>query len=351
MRVPSILRFALLALWFCAGGAQAQDDALYEGESMVHSQGEEQRAAALPRALGQVLVKVTGDAAAAADPAFARALGNAASLVQQYRYREDVVNVGGAPQVRSVLIARFNPQAVDALVAAAGRTLWPAPRPRPLLWLAIDDGRGPRLVGEAQQNAVSSLTRRASERGLGLAFPLGDAQDQTLGGPQAVWRDDIGAVRDAALRYGNSPVLIGKLRRGGAGWQGEWILIDGGTQLHRWSASDANAATVLAAGADGAASSLSRHFSARILTGPAGDYEVMILGLVDGDDYGRLLAYLKRVPVIRSIQPLQGSGDTLRLKLALSSGVEGLARLARSGAVLRPLETPVEGLPAFQLEP
>src|SRR5688572_7309118 len=183
MRVPPVLRFVFLALWLCAGLARAQDDALYEGESMVDSQSEEQRAAALPRALGQVLVKVTGDPAAASDPAFARALGNAARMVQQYRYREDVVNVGGAPQLRSFLIARFNPAAVDSLIAGAGRTVWPAPRPKPIVWLAIDDGRGPRLVGEAQQSAVSALTRRAGERGLALAYPLADAQDQTLGGP------------------------------------------------------------------------------------------------------------------------------------------------------------------------
>ena len=91
MRVSPLLRFVYLALWLCAGAAWAQDDALYEGESMVDSQSEEQRAAALPRALGQVLVKVTGDPAAASDPAFQGALGRAAGMVQQYRYREDVV--------------------------------------------------------------------------------------------------------------------------------------------------------------------------------------------------------------------------------------------------------------------
>ena len=251
MRVSPLLRFVFLALWLCAGAATAQDDALYEGESMVDSQSEEQRAAALPRALGQVLVKVTGDPSAASDPAFQGALGRAAGMVQQYRYREDVVTQGGVPRLRSFLIARFNPQSVDALIVGAGRRIWPAPRPRPLLWLAIDDGRGPRLVGEAQQSAVASLIRRAAERGLQIAFPLADVQDQTLGGPQSVWNGDTAAVRDAAMRYGGAPVLIGKLRRGGSGWLADWVLIDGGTELHRWNGSNANAGAVLAGGADG----------------------------------------------------------------------------------------------------
>jgi hypothetical protein len=144
---------------------------------------------------------------------------------------------------------------------------------------------------------------------------------------------------------------VGKLRRGGAGWQGDWVLIDGGTELQRWSATDANAGAVLAAGADGAASALSTHFSTRILTGPAGDYEVLVQGLADSDDYGRVLAYLKRVAIVRHIEPLQAHGDMLRLKLRLSSGVESLSRLVASGGVLRPLDTPVDGVPAFHLEP
>jgi hypothetical protein len=351
MRVSPLLRFAFFALWLCAGAAWAQDDALYEGESMVDSQSEEQRAAALPRALGQVLVKVTGDPSAASDPAFQDALGRAAGMVQQYRYREDVVTEGGAPRLRSVLIARFNAQAVDALIVSAGRRIWPAPRPRPLLWLAIDDGRGARLVGEAQQSAVASLTRRAGERGLQFSFPLADAQDQTLAGPQSVWNGDTAAVRDAALRYGAAPVLMGKLRRGGSGWLADWVLIDGGTELYRWTGSDANAGSVLAGGADGAASALAKHFATRILSGPAGDYEVMLVGLAHGEDYGRALAYLKRVPIVRDVQPLQAGGDMLRVKLALSSGVQGLTRLVANGGVLRPLDAPVDGLPAFQLEP
>jgi len=351
MRVSPLLRFVFLALWLAAGTALAQDEALYEGESMVDSQSEEQRAAALPRALGQVLVKVTGDPAAASDPAFQGALGRAAGMVQQYRYREDVVTVDGAPQLRSFLIARFNPAAVDSLVASAGRTVWPTPRPAPILWLAIDDGRGPRLVGEAQQNAVAALTRRAAERGIGIAFPLADAQDQTLGSPQAVWSGDLGAVSNAAARYGGAPVLIGKLRRGGGGWVADWVMADGGSELHRWQSVDAQAGTVLANGADGAASTLARHFATRILTGPAGDYEVLVGGLARAEDYGRVLAYLKRVPIVRRIEPLQARGDLLHLRLSLSSGVESLARLVASGGVLRPLEAPVDGLPAFQLEP
>lgn len=349
--VQIVLPVVLFALFAGAGQASAQDNTLYEGESMVDSQSEDQRAAALPRALGQVLVKVTGDPAAASDPAFASGLSGAARMVQQYRYREDVITRNGVPQRVSFLIARFSPQAVDSMIANAGRTVWPAPRPRPLLWLAIDDGRGPRLVGEAQASAVSALTRRAAERGLQMSFPLADVQDQTLGGPQAVWRDDVAAVRDAARRYGAAPLLLGRMRRGDGGWNAEWVLLDGATEVRRWTAVDPNAINVLVAGADGMATALAKNFSTRILSGPAGDYEVLLTGLASAEDYGRALAYLKRVPVVRGVQTLEAVDDKLRLRLQLSTGVEGLSRLLESGGVLRPLETAGDGVAVFQLEP
>lgn len=104
----SLFRFLAFSLLLGSGLAAAQDGALYEGEAPVDNQTEERRLAALPHALAQVLVKVTGDAGAATDPAFAAALGGASRMLQQYRYRQDVVTSSGAPELKLFLIARFN---------------------------------------------------------------------------------------------------------------------------------------------------------------------------------------------------------------------------------------------------
>src|SRR5690606_11916315 len=200
------------------------------------SEGE--RRAAAPRALSEVLVKLTGDDAAPSHPALAELVANAASLIQQYRYREDARIVDGVPQRRTTLIARFSSDAVNARVLEAGLPLWPEPRPPVTVWLGIDDGSGARLVSSAQAGAVGALTAQAGKRGVELVFPLLDLEDQNNLDVQDVWREDVTVIRDASVRYGGSAVLSGRLRRDGGGWASSWVVIDGDEVLERWSASD-----------------------------------------------------------------------------------------------------------------
>ena len=60
----------------------------------------------------------------------------------------------GAPTFGTTLVVRFDEEKVDDLVDTLGLPVWPQPRPKPVLWLAIDDGSGPRLVGLTQVNAA-----------------------------------------------------------------------------------------------------------------------------------------------------------------------------------------------------
>lgn len=332
--------------------APAQDPSLYEGEAPVSDQGEAQRIAALPRALAQVLDKVTGEAGTGARPELAAALSDAPRLMQQYRYRQDVDTRSGTPELRLFLIARFDPVAVDSMIGRAGLPIWPSPRPKPLLWLAIDDGRGPRLVGQAQASAVAPLTRRGTERGLGFAFPKADLADQTVGGAQAVWSNDLESVRTAATRYGRrAPLVIGRMERAPGGWSAQWRLLDQGRELHSWNSLDPDASVVLAAGADGAATALARAYAELVLGGEPGDYAVVVTGLDQATDYARTLQYLQKLPIVQAVQVIEASGDRVHLMLTLRSGVEGLVRLADGGGVLQPEagDTP-DAPPQFRLE-
>jgi hypothetical protein len=97
---------------------------LYAGQVPVGSQADEERAGALRAAFAQVVVKVSGDAAIVSKPDVAKAIANADKYVQQYQYAQDVVNENGQPQVHLSLIAQFDRDAVDRLLAeisGAGR--------------------------------------------------------------------------------------------------------------------------------------------------------------------------------------------------------------------------------------
>ena len=319
------LFFALWAGLWCAV-AQAQDLDLYEGEVPVASQSEADRAAALPAALAQVLAKVGGASSSEANTQ------QASGLLQQYRYRQEMVNVDGVTQSRLHLIARFDRNGVQRMLDASGNIALPAQRPQPMLWLAIDDGSGARIVSQDAAPAVAPLTSRAVQRGLRVRLPSYDEQDRSILIPRDIPGGEPYSVDIATQRYGG-PALIGWLRRGESGWIADWRLRDGDQDISRWSSQDAQAAVVLAAGADGAADALAQRYTQMVLSGAAGRYRIVVEGLRDGADYARVMQVIRRQPIVREIVPASLAGERLELELELSSGVEGLARLLQ-GSVL-----------------
>ncbi len=89
---------------------------LYTGSAPVNSQSDEDRATALRAALGQVVVKASGDPGALSRPEVIKALARADRYMQQYSYQP---NTGGDPSLpasRFVLVAQFDRSSVDAML-------------------------------------------------------------------------------------------------------------------------------------------------------------------------------------------------------------------------------------------
>ncbi|MCL7713053.1 DUF2066 domain-containing protein [Stenotrophomonas mori] len=343
----SLAFFLFLALGLSAPLASAQSGVRTEGdlasaqnpyqaEVPVNSQSDADRNGALSRALGAVLGKLSGDRSAMTRPGVAQALRGARDMVESYDYRQDQsVSATGAPSFRTLLVARFRQDDVDGLVAALGLPVWPQPRPKPVVWMAIDDGSGPRLVGVQQANAARPLLDRAVERGFRLGLPGGGAAEQALVG--AIWRQDTAAIARASSRYAPPMQLVGKLyRASGGGWMADWVFVDDGRELGRWSTRDSDARRAMAGGADGAAEALVKRYAKVPEAGPAGVYRVAITGLRSADDYLRVAATLQSLAVVRSIVPVQASGDRLELDLELITGLQGLNRMLGGSAAFEP---------------
>jgi len=312
----------------------------YEAEVPVRGQAEGDRNGGMARALGVVLGKLSGDRNVTARPGVAQALRNASDYVQSYDFKQDQgTAANGAPSFQTLLVARFRQDDVDALAAGLGLPIWPQPRPKPVLWLAIDDGSGPRLVSVQQANAVRPVLNRAIERGYKLGLPTGGAAEQALVG--AIWRQDTAAVARASARYSPPMQLIGKLYRADNGWKADWVFIDNGRELNRWSTSDGNAMRAMSAGADGAADALVRRYAkAGAATGQAGSYRIVVGGVDSADDYLRLVSGLRAVPVVRNITPVRAQGSQLELSLDMTTGLAGLNRMLGDGGVIVPSAVP-----------
>lgn len=113
-------RIACLCILLASVSA-AHAGGFYTGQVAVNSQAVTERSEALKSALAQVMVRLAGgDNAVLARPEVARAVANAAQYVQQYQYSRDIATDNGQPQGHLSLIAQFDRDAVDKLLADQG---------------------------------------------------------------------------------------------------------------------------------------------------------------------------------------------------------------------------------------
>jgi hypothetical protein len=390
MRTPTFHRLALLALMIAATSLHAQDDpvaggddpdraatvaagedagdgeaaaprtlpaerdpALYRADVELISQGESERRAAKSRALGMVLVKITGNPQAAGHPVVRRAMAQADAFVvdesatEASSDQEGNTAVGGATVYKTKMSFAFDPGSIDALIAGAGLDYWPSPRTRPILWLAIDDGKGARLVNSQQLNVVRPLAARGLDRGLRFGMPSGTAVEQAA--VQTIWAQNPAPMRALTARYGAQAQLLGKMYRSAGGWTADWVLSRGESELSRWTYSDTSPQRVIASGADGAADALAARDGIAFATGQPGPLQIEVAGIRSAADFARAMGYLQSLPVVRSVDVLEAGADTLRLQLDLAVGPEGFDRFVASGSTLDADTVPTGDTPRFRL--
>lgn len=317
-------------------GARARGQSAYQAEVTVRSQSENERNGGFARALSQVLANMSGDRNPGARPGMSEELRRAREYVEGYDYRQDEGrSASGAPTFSTTMVVRFHPDKVDELVRMVGLPVWPSPRPKPVLWLAIDDGSGPRLVGLQQNNAARSILDRARARGYALGLPAGNAAEQAMAG--AIWRGDTAAVARTSRAYAPPMQLLGKLYRAGNGWRADWIFVDDGKVLARTSSNDGDARRAMAAGADMAANALIRKYArATAPASPPGDFTLTIGGVKDAHDYLRLIGWLEGHALVGSVVPVSAGDNALVLRLHLKTGLAGFTRaLGRDGVLVQ----------------
>jgi hypothetical protein len=310
-----------------------QVPAFYTAEVPVLSESAGERQVALGRALAQVVVRLTGNSQAAANAVVRRAAAHAEDMLTDSQYRQDNETVNGVPVFKTTLVASFDMDGVDALIAGAGLKYWSGNRPRPLLWLAIDDGRGPRLVTGQQLNVVKPLATRGLERGLRFLLPAGSAAEQAAVG--SIWNLDSAAVQTLTARYNNDTQLIGKMYRSVSGWSAWWVLSRAGTELGRWPVTNADPRLVIASGADPVADALAKREAVALNAGPAGVVTIEIESVSGQGEFLKAMAYLETLAIVRRVVVIDVSPERMRLALDLGVGLKGFHSLVDNGSVLR----------------
>lgn len=324
-----------------------RDPALYHADVTLNSQGAAERQNATVQALLQVIVKLTGNTQAAFNPVIRKALPMASSLVVESAANtaasdsEGNTAIGGVPIYKTTLSVAFDPVAVDLLIAGAGLKYWTGARPKPLLWLAIDDGRGPRIVSGQNLSVVKPLAQQGLNRGLRFGLPNGTAIEQAA--TSSIWNLDANALLPLTARYQNDTQLMGKMYRSVSGWSVWWVLSQGGVEIARWPITDADPRRAIASGADGAADALAKRDAVYLPTGVAGSYVIDVVGVDGQADFLRLMAYLQNQAIVQKVTVVESTAEHLRLQLDLRVGVRGFRVLAEAGGTLRALDDVAAG--------
>ncbi len=309
---------ALMAVFlFCAMpwvAHAAPLDALYVAETRVADEASETRNNALGQLLAEVLARVSGNPAIAAQPAAAELLAAAPSLVQQYRYR--AVDGDGPPG--RVLWARFDRGGVERMMRERGLPVWQQ-RPSVLLWTAIErQGRRSLLNLDTVPAVRDAVSAHAAGLGMPLQLPLVDLEDQSSLAPADLWSDLHSGIRAASQRYPHQVVLTARLgAQGKDRWRGSWTLIGGDGRASAFQTPALDMAASLAAGLDQAQAML----AARYAPAPAvaGNTGVLVRFGDVGDlsAYGRLTALLAGLQSVDQVALRAVDGDALVFEFGL----------------------------------
>ncbi len=310
---------------------------LYSASVPVANRSAAERARALPLALQQVLVKVSGDARLADRRDVRELEGRASEILVQSDFREEVSITGNAGGSTLTMVAEFDPASVDTLLRQLGRPVWKAERPRLLVWLVIESGSARQVASANQSAALGALLRQAEQRGFEVLLPTWDYTDQGRAPIESLWLGDLSSVRAASARYGTEAAVLARIRRTADGWNSRYTLID----LRRpqgkgdeWLAIHANASAALADAVDGSANRLAGRYAISPEERLDASYAVQVSSVRSGSDYGRVLSYLEELHIVRAVEPTGADGDRLLLRLDLSVTPSKFAALLEEDGVL-----------------
>lgn len=281
--------------------------------------------------MASLLVRITGRRDAATLPALAPLLDDAGRYVSSYRRAS-----------AGLLAIRFDAEAVEQAVSAAGLPFWAEQRPRTLVWLAVDRGGGqPALAGHGADPERAVLEQVAEERGVPLVWPSLAGGAEARRRAEQVWGGDTGSLAAEAPNYGASGVLIGRALAAGGTYAVDWTFLGagGGGQV------SGNLGEGVHLAAD--------RYAGLYATAEAGrrdELDVLVAGVGDLQRYAEATRRLESLPGVRAVSVRQVRPDSVVFSVAVRGGLDSLRRAAAADGRLVPLDA-ATGEAAFRLQP
>jgi uncharacterized protein len=285
MGAARVIAAAAIAVEIKAGTAPtpgAPMDTLYRSVAIVTGTRVETRGLGFAQALGDVLIKLTGDQTILQDTRFAALAAKAGDYVERFSYRDrkegkPLIDEQGTYDRPHDLSVVFDRAKVDALARNLGRAPWSGPRPRVVVFVGVDNvsfanGKGTRKTymlasdGTADKSADmrESLAVAAGKAGLPVALPT-LAQLQARGLTAETLADALPADLATIARHDGGDVAVsGRMvfREKTLGWITSWRMQHQG-RTYRWGERGVNFDAAFRNALFGAAQVVSAHGAPR----------------------------------------------------------------------------------------
>lgn len=342
-RMKSISLLFMLFL-FASATAVAQAPDLYSGFVPVEDRSQSAREAAFPRALEQVLGKLSGKRYLVDHPMVGPAIESARSLVVSFYYdqyppatarSEDPGRGDGVREATTILVVRFSQPGVDNLVRLLGLPRWPPSREPLVVWLLIDDGLSRRVMPVEYAYLQAPIDRVAQERGLPLAWPeAGDDGDFGVD-VQLLW----GGYTESLTANGEAPsVLVVAARREGPEWNARLILEYGGVYW-TWRNRHFDLEQALTEAMHQAVDEIAAMQSIAPSDQGLWVHEISVAGIQSADDYTRCLGYLESLSVVERVSIDHADSSVVGMSLTLNAAPEYFEEAVADGRMLEYAET------------
>ncbi|MEL6199960.1 MAG: DUF2066 domain-containing protein [Pseudomonadota bacterium] len=247
------------------------------------------------------------------------------------------------------LVVTFDGRALTTMLRAQRIPVWGEERPTTLVWLAVEDGRGARLLldsfepPEPEPEPVetapqvplveagvttaetelpptaaygAAIADAAQRFGIPVMLPRYDETDLTSVTPSDIWGGFSDVIVAASARYDVESILIGRVSsRNPSSIRWTWVFGDTESRF----AGDVNVAFARVSG----------RLMSQFASSPEGSADVRIsVVAVDGlADYARLVNFLSGRSLVEDVRVLAMRGDQVLVSVDALTGRDRLARL------------------------
>jgi hypothetical protein len=312
------------------------DKTLYTITLPVASESAEDLQKALPQALHQVLVQISGNTNIVNSAFIQQQLAQASNFVQNYTYENNSLQDAPASLVLKV---QFDPQSVNQLLQKTGQTVPPPVQYPPLLvWIAVPSGQTYTILDSNAQDPVAVALRAAAQQHhMTVLLPLLDLQDMNDITPDQVWQLNTQAVTTASLRYDVQTILLGKVSAtSNDQWQGDWVLLSP-QRNWQWHTVGASPQAILQNVLNNVAQTFAKPGVSSSNNSAAQQHlKVHVTGVAGLDQFAAVVKYFRGLVPVNHVETADVTGDSVTLDIVVAGGAAALDNAVQTGQALLP---------------